>query len=180
MIVLHLLQLNGSVNFYRKWKLISSEVGVKLKNRKNSKFSKKIKLWSKFTTYVRPVRPPVGAPAEDLPKCFRCMRYVTERWRDLMVRDATDCESVSTSHLMSVLLLARVIMERRRRVALCGWTPHSPTCRAWVWSAPWVSLLHWSGHFVFSPVERDISRTTLHLASVMLTPISVIMYASAV
>ena len=49
MIVLHLLQLNGSVNYYRKWTLISSEIGVKLKNRENSKFSKKIKLWSKFT-----------------------------------------------------------------------------------------------------------------------------------
>jgi len=31
MIVLHLVQLNGSVNYHRKWKLISSEVGVKLK-----------------------------------------------------------------------------------------------------------------------------------------------------
>jgi len=41
MIVLHLLQLNGSVNYHRKWKLISSEVGVKLKNRENSKFSLK-------------------------------------------------------------------------------------------------------------------------------------------
>jgi len=41
MIVLHLLQLNGSVSYYRKWKLISSEVGVKLKNRENSKFSEK-------------------------------------------------------------------------------------------------------------------------------------------
>ena len=40
---------NSSVNYYRKWKLISSEVGVTLKNRENSKFSKKIKLWSKFT-----------------------------------------------------------------------------------------------------------------------------------
>ena len=49
MIVLHLLQLNGSVNCHRKWKLISSEVGVKLKNRENSKFSKQIKLWSKCT-----------------------------------------------------------------------------------------------------------------------------------
>ena len=41
MIVLHLLQLNESVNYYRKWKLISSAVGVKMKNRENSKFSEK-------------------------------------------------------------------------------------------------------------------------------------------
>ena len=44
-----ILQLNGSVNYYRKWKLISSEVGVKLKNEENLKFSKKITLWWKFT-----------------------------------------------------------------------------------------------------------------------------------
>ena len=64
MIVLHLLQLysvksqnnaamstgvKSSVNYYRKWTLISFEVGEKLKNRENLKFSKKIKLWSKFT-----------------------------------------------------------------------------------------------------------------------------------
>jgi len=52
---------NCSVSYYRKWKLISSEVGVKLKNRENSKFSEKN--WSKFYwTHVRPVRPPAGAP----------------------------------------------------------------------------------------------------------------------
>jgi len=46
MIVLHLLQLNGSVNYYnyKKWKLISSEVGVKLQNRENSKSGKKNKI----------------------------------------------------------------------------------------------------------------------------------------
>ena len=69
MIVLHLLQLNGSVNYYRKWKLISSEVGVKLKNEENSKFSKKIIKKSKivvqtYWTHVRPVHPPVGAPVD--------------------------------------------------------------------------------------------------------------------
>ena len=60
MIVLHLLQLNGSVNYYRKWKLIRSEVGVKLKNRKNSKFSKKNKIAVQI--YWAHVRPPAGAP----------------------------------------------------------------------------------------------------------------------
>jgi len=63
MIVLHLLQLNGSVNYYRKWKLISSEVGVKLKNREHSKFSKKHKnVVQIYWKHVRPVRPPAGAP----------------------------------------------------------------------------------------------------------------------
>ena len=35
------LQLNGSVNYHRKWKIINSEVGVKLKNLEYSKFSLK-------------------------------------------------------------------------------------------------------------------------------------------
>jgi len=60
MIVLHLLQLNGSVNYYRKWKLIGSEVGVKLKNRENSKFSKKNKIVVQI--YWTPVRSPAGDP----------------------------------------------------------------------------------------------------------------------
>ena len=68
MIVLHLLQLNGSVNYYRKWKLISSEVGVKLKNRENSKFSKKNKIVVQIDwTHVRPVRPPAGTFWEKWP-----------------------------------------------------------------------------------------------------------------
>ena len=62
MIVLHLLQLNGSVSYYRKWKLINYEVGVKLKNRENSKFSKKKIVVQIYWTHVRPVRPPAGAP----------------------------------------------------------------------------------------------------------------------
>ena len=60
MIVLHLLQLNGSVNYYRKWKLISSEVGVKLKNLENSKFSKKNKnVVQIYWTHVRALRAPL-------------------------------------------------------------------------------------------------------------------------
>jgi len=63
MIVLHLLQLNGSVSSYRKWKILSSEVGVKLKNRENSKFSKKNKIVVQiYWTHMRPVCPPAGAP----------------------------------------------------------------------------------------------------------------------
>ena len=63
MTVSHRLQLNGSVNYYRKWKLISSEVGVKLKNWENSKFSENNKIVVQiYWTHVRPVRPPVGAP----------------------------------------------------------------------------------------------------------------------
>ena len=75
MIVLHLLKLNGSVNYYKKWKLISSEVckwsvqdpscpvdfcplyhsfihsswGEAEKSGKFEIQLKKIKLWSKFT-----------------------------------------------------------------------------------------------------------------------------------
>jgi len=41
-------------------------------------------------------------------------RYVTERWLELTARVSIDCASVSLSHVMSVLLLARVIMEGRR------------------------------------------------------------------
>ena len=41
--------------------LISSEVGVKLKNPENSKFSKK-NVVQIYWTHVRPVRPPAGAP----------------------------------------------------------------------------------------------------------------------
>ena len=63
MIVLHLLQLNDSVNYYRNWKLISSDVGVKLKNREHSKFSNKDKkVVQIYWTHVRPVRPPADAP----------------------------------------------------------------------------------------------------------------------
>ena len=50
---------NGSVNYYRKWKLISSEVEVKLKNRENLKLSKKYKIVVQI--YWTHVRPPSGA-----------------------------------------------------------------------------------------------------------------------
>ena len=88
MIVLHLLQLIGSVSYYRKWKLISSEVGVKLKNRENSKFSKKIKLWSKFTrrTCVLCVR--LRAPL-----CC-CHIIITVNMSDLQVYNISDDISV--------------------------------------------------------------------------------------
>jgi len=47
-----------------KWKLISCEVGVKIKNQKNSKFSKKNKIVVQiYWTHVRPVHSPAGAPA---------------------------------------------------------------------------------------------------------------------
>jgi len=63
-ILLHLLQLY----WVRKWKLISSEVGVKLKNRENSKFSKKsIIVVQIHWTHVRPVRPSAGAPGPYVP-----------------------------------------------------------------------------------------------------------------
>jgi len=59
--ILHPLQLNGSVNYYRKWKPISSEVGVKLKNRENSEFSKNNIVVQIYWTHVRPMRPHAGA-----------------------------------------------------------------------------------------------------------------------
>jgi len=63
MIVLHSLQLNGSVNYYRKCKIISFEVGVKLNDRENSKFSKKSKIVVQiYWMHVLRVRPPAGAP----------------------------------------------------------------------------------------------------------------------
>jgi len=71
MIVLHLLQLNGSVNYYRKWKLIISEVGVKLKNRENSKFSKTNKIVVQiYWTHVRvPLVTPVMATYQQFEHC---------------------------------------------------------------------------------------------------------------
>jgi len=55
--------VKSSVSYYRKWKLITSEIGAKLKNQENSKFSKKNKILVQiYWTHVRPVRPPVGAP----------------------------------------------------------------------------------------------------------------------
>ena len=54
MIVLHLLQLNGSVNYYRKWKLICSEVGVKLKNGKIQKSVKNKIAVQIYWTHMRP------------------------------------------------------------------------------------------------------------------------------
>ena len=47
----------------QKWKLMSSEVGVKLKNRENLKFIKKNKIVVQiYWTHVRPMRPLAGAP----------------------------------------------------------------------------------------------------------------------
>jgi len=59
MIVLHLLQLNDSVNYYRKWKLISSEVGVKLKI---GKIQNSVKSKIVVQIYWTHVRPPAGDP----------------------------------------------------------------------------------------------------------------------
>jgi len=102
MIVLHLLQLNGSVNYYRKWKLISSEVGVKLKNEENSKFSKKIIKKSKivvqtYWTHVRPVHPPVGAPVDRYSADNRYSmewRYTDYQW--ILKRRPPSLDNLST------------------------------------------------------------------------------------
>ena len=62
MIVLHLLQLNGSVNYYRKWEIISSEVVLKLKNVKIQNSVKKNKIVVQI--YWTHARLPAGAPAQ--------------------------------------------------------------------------------------------------------------------
>ena len=58
--------LHTYIHTYRKWKLISSEVGSKLKNLENLKFSKKNKIVIQiYWTHVRPVRLPAGTPGFD-------------------------------------------------------------------------------------------------------------------
>ena len=118
MIVLHLLQLNGSVNYYRKWKLISSEVEVKLKNRENSKFSKIIKLWSKFTRRTCVPCICLRAPL-FLKQAQASSMHKHKQWNGLMIYCTMTCHSYTTQSTC-------------RHISLCSLTVVQTTSQSWL------------------------------------------------
>ena len=87
----------------------NSEVGLKMKNRENSKFSKKVKLWSKFTT--RTCVPCVRLRA----LLVTTMRFIRTTWRC----NAITVETMTSPH--SIYNLATVFMSRNMTTtSSCG------------------------------------------------------------